>query len=305
MQGWVKLHRSLANHELWLSEKFTKGQAWVDLLMLANHTSATIFIRGNEICITRGQLCWSQENLGLRWRWHRATVSRYLRMLELRGMLHVSINALTSIITILNYDRLQSNVATQPPTDCTTERQQNVPQNDNRTDTNKNGKNDINDNHDKKETTDEIPEPKTEGGTVETKKPKRQKKVDEPFVLPEKYSGNADFMVKWDAFQEHRIAMKDKMTEYAKKCMITKLDRYPMDISITALQTAIDSCWRGVFPESVRERYGKQPSKTFATEGRAQPSINEITRTKTGVTAILKQSFDKIPQTILEDYHAQ
>lgn len=36
-RGYVKLWRRLKDSDLWLSEKFTRGQAWADLVMLANH----------------------------------------------------------------------------------------------------------------------------------------------------------------------------------------------------------------------------------------------------------------------------
>ena len=36
-QGWIKLHRTLQDNKLWYSEPLTKGQAWVDLILLANH----------------------------------------------------------------------------------------------------------------------------------------------------------------------------------------------------------------------------------------------------------------------------
>ena len=48
-KGFISLHRELQDHWLWHSEKFTKAQAWVDLLMLANHKElSVIFIRGNH-----------------------------------------------------------------------------------------------------------------------------------------------------------------------------------------------------------------------------------------------------------------
>ena len=36
MKGYVKIHRELLEHPIWTSEKFTRGQAWADLILKAN-----------------------------------------------------------------------------------------------------------------------------------------------------------------------------------------------------------------------------------------------------------------------------
>ena len=37
MTGWIRVHRALAEHQIWLREPFTMAQTWVDLLMRANY----------------------------------------------------------------------------------------------------------------------------------------------------------------------------------------------------------------------------------------------------------------------------
>ena len=37
MEGWIKLHRSISDNDLWTSEPFSRGQAFVDLILLASH----------------------------------------------------------------------------------------------------------------------------------------------------------------------------------------------------------------------------------------------------------------------------
>lgn len=70
--GWVKLHRTLAYNKLWLSEPFTKGQAWVDLLMLAGRD---------------GTLNVSYKWLADRWNWYKSKTFRFLQYLEAEGMI--------------------------------------------------------------------------------------------------------------------------------------------------------------------------------------------------------------------------
>jgi hypothetical protein len=52
-RGYIKLWRRLKDSDLWLKEKFTRGQAWVDLLMLANHREGHIRKRGIRIDLKR------------------------------------------------------------------------------------------------------------------------------------------------------------------------------------------------------------------------------------------------------------
>ena len=60
MKGYIKLYRQITENDLWFSEKFTKSQAWIDLLMLARHDSGLVTIRGIDIKLNPGQLCYSQ-----------------------------------------------------------------------------------------------------------------------------------------------------------------------------------------------------------------------------------------------------
>jgi hypothetical protein len=52
--GWIKLHRIIMDHPDWLAEPFTRAQAWVDLLLLANHKVGHIRKRGILIEVQRG-----------------------------------------------------------------------------------------------------------------------------------------------------------------------------------------------------------------------------------------------------------
>ena len=36
-QGYIKLYRSIFNHWLWQDKPFSRGQAFVDLILLANY----------------------------------------------------------------------------------------------------------------------------------------------------------------------------------------------------------------------------------------------------------------------------
>jgi hypothetical protein len=109
MEGWISLHRQVMDNEFYFSERFTKMQTWFDLLLLANHKPATIFIRGIEINLIEGQLCYSELNLAKRWKWNRKTVDKFLLMLKNRQMVDIKKSRLTTIITILKWNDYQKN----------------------------------------------------------------------------------------------------------------------------------------------------------------------------------------------------
>lgn len=124
MKGWVKLHRKIEDNPLWFREKFTRGQAWIDLLLGANHIAKTIIIRGIAIKIKRGQLGWSEVTMSKRWQWSRKKVRRFLKLLETEQQIkQQKYLYITTIVTILNYDKYQSGTASDTASDTAKEQQ--------------------------------------------------------------------------------------------------------------------------------------------------------------------------------------
>lgn len=129
---------------LWLKGTFTAGQAWVDLLLLANHKPGTIWKRGIMVEVKRGQVGHSERTLAARWRWSRNRVNRFLR--DLKTMQQVEMETepqnknVTALISIINYDLYQINGATDGATDGATE----GPQKGHKRVQNKNDKNEKN-----------------------------------------------------------------------------------------------------------------------------------------------------------------
>ena len=110
MKGFFNIDRELLESSAWLSEKFTKGQAWVDLIGLARWKDGTIVIKGNYIEAKRGQLHHSQLSLSKRWKWSRNKVRKYLFELEKVQQIEQQKNNVTTCITIVNYDKYQKKV---------------------------------------------------------------------------------------------------------------------------------------------------------------------------------------------------
>jgi len=116
-QGWIRLHRQIMETPEWLAEPFTRGQAWVDLLLLANHETGFIRKRGILIAVDRGQVGYSEESLAERWQWSRGKVRRFLVELARLSRISHKISektipkktSVSSLINIINYDKYQMN----------------------------------------------------------------------------------------------------------------------------------------------------------------------------------------------------
>ena len=129
---WIKLHRSIQENEFYFAERFTKAQAWVDLLLLATFKERTVFLRGVEVHLMPGELCHSQVSLAKRWKWNERTVNKFLKMLEKREMIQSRITHVTTVISINNWNLYQNNT------------EQNTGQSGSRIQTNKKGKKEMN-----------------------------------------------------------------------------------------------------------------------------------------------------------------
>lgn len=109
MAGWISLHRSIENH--WLYEedrKFSKFEAWVDLLLMVNHKDNKTIMDGKLVTVKRGQRITSLRKLGDRWKWSLTKVDSFLRLLEQDKMIVVKKDTKKTLVTIVNYDVYQN-----------------------------------------------------------------------------------------------------------------------------------------------------------------------------------------------------
>ena len=117
MEGWIKLHRSMIAHWIWDFSEPDKAMAWLDLLAHARHSDGQIKIKGSVITLKRGDIAMSQITLQKRWKWSQNKVKRFLKLLEKEGMIELSTNVHTSIISICNYNKYQEDERTSERAD--------------------------------------------------------------------------------------------------------------------------------------------------------------------------------------------
>jgi hypothetical protein len=127
--GWIAVSRELRNHPIVGAGKpvapadprrgaFSRMEAWLDLLCLANYKKTRVPNRGQVMTLDVGQLVGSRRWLANRWNWSDKAVRHFLGVLDDEGMIdfihsdrgpqtdrHNNIQAAT--ISICNYSNYQ------------------------------------------------------------------------------------------------------------------------------------------------------------------------------------------------------
>jgi len=137
MEGWIKLHRQITENPLYFSEAFTRCQAWIDMLLLANTKEGFFYKRGIRVEVIRGQVGYDIESLAKRWKWSRGKVERFLNVLEIDKQVVRQKTNVTTLISICNYNIYQARSNPNDNANSNSNEHQTVKQ----TDTNKNNKN--------------------------------------------------------------------------------------------------------------------------------------------------------------------
>ncbi len=110
--GWIKLYRKIRENSLWQEQrKFSKFEAWLDLLLSANHAPAKVIIGIKIVIVNRGQFLTSKSALAKRWGWNWKTVDGTLEVFKQAEMLDSHSSNETesgyTLITIRNYSKYQ------------------------------------------------------------------------------------------------------------------------------------------------------------------------------------------------------
>jgi hypothetical protein len=140
-QGWIKLYRKIRSSWLWAAKPFSKCQAFIDLLLMANHQTADVLFRDSLYRVESGTFITSELKLSENWGWSRGKTRRFLSDLETAQTIRRKTDKRKVRITIVNWASYQNaqgvNDTTGETRDDTSGGQQ--------TDINKNEKNEKND----------------------------------------------------------------------------------------------------------------------------------------------------------------
>ena len=94
-------------NDLWLRDRFSRGQAWVDMILMANHDDRKILFDNQWIIIQRGSFITSIRKLSDRWQWDKKTTVTFLDVLEHDGMIKRESDRRRTLLIIVNYDKYQ------------------------------------------------------------------------------------------------------------------------------------------------------------------------------------------------------
>lgn len=103
-KGYYPLFRRIQKHWLWKDKPFSKGQAWIDLLLRVNNTDETIDVPlGNCVFkIEPGQFILAVDELPGLWGWGEKKVRLFLERLELEEMILKRGTKKGTIFTVVN-----------------------------------------------------------------------------------------------------------------------------------------------------------------------------------------------------------
>jgi hypothetical protein len=121
------------------SRVYSNFEAWIWLLLRANHKDNKFMLGTDLITVKKGSMVTSQKKLCRQFRWGSTKLRNFLKVLEKDKMLLLKTNTQSTHITICNYDTYQDS---QTANNTQTKRKQNA--NNTRTKTNNNVNNDNN-----------------------------------------------------------------------------------------------------------------------------------------------------------------
>jgi uncharacterized phage protein (TIGR02220 family) len=107
--GFIMLHRSIQKH--WIYEekrKFSRYEAWLDLLMMVNYKDNKILQDGKLVDVKRGERITSIRQLMDRWGWSNTKVVNYLELLQSDNMIEFEVTSKKkTLIKIVKYSQYQ------------------------------------------------------------------------------------------------------------------------------------------------------------------------------------------------------
>lgn len=98
-EGWIKLHRSIQESDIWEKPEYLK--AWIELLLTVNHKE------NKMLGIKAGQTLTSIKSLSQKWKWSNNKISNFLNALQKEGMIAQNRTSRNTVITVLNWDKYQ------------------------------------------------------------------------------------------------------------------------------------------------------------------------------------------------------
>lgn len=123
LEGWISIHRKIEDNWIWKDKPFSFGQAWIDLILLANHKDKKELKNGKLQTYKAGTVNRSILWLSERWGWDRKKTTKFLELLKEDGMVAVNSTTHGTTVTLVKYEVYQYQGTTTTPTTTPTDGQ--------------------------------------------------------------------------------------------------------------------------------------------------------------------------------------
>ena len=120
-KSYILLYRSIMDEDMWKDKPFTKGQAWIDLLMLVFWEDSDSPVYEEKENTKAGSRWFGQEELAERWGWSRGKVRRQLIVLQTEQRIVQQTTHHGTLISIVNWDTYQHPAKLNGTTNGTTD----------------------------------------------------------------------------------------------------------------------------------------------------------------------------------------
>jgi len=105
-RGYIALHRKIQDNFLWKQPReFSKAEAWIDILMEAQHSEKPqkVILDMTALTCNYGESLKSITTWAERWTWSRSKVYRFFELLQKCGMIVTKSEQITTRLTVCNY----------------------------------------------------------------------------------------------------------------------------------------------------------------------------------------------------------
>jgi DNA replication protein DnaD len=115
-QGYISLHRKVMQNFLFKEKRsFSKFEAWLFLLMNANHSDSKVLLGNQLIDVKRGSFITSEVKLMDEFKWSKSKLRTFLSLLESQSMIEKITDTKKTTLTIVKYSDYQEVKTTKEP----------------------------------------------------------------------------------------------------------------------------------------------------------------------------------------------
>lgn len=105
--NWVKVNRNLLDQPFWNEKPFSKGHAWIDILLTVHWKNGYDWVGGRKRLAHPGQKWITVRSLAERWGWNKSAVERFLAKLTETDRVTLTGTAYGTLLTLKNWGLYQ------------------------------------------------------------------------------------------------------------------------------------------------------------------------------------------------------